>query len=194
MSESDAGEHGRAASRHRAALRLFVAAYPPRNVAEALLARLARLPDSAKRTGAEQVHLTLYFAGDRPSHALGAVCESVMRACAGIGPVRARVKGLVLLPEKTPRLVAAELEECGVLRELHDRLQRRLAGEGRGRGERFLPHMTLARFGPMGAAGWTPESSAESTEFLVPSVALVKSVLRPEGARHIVVQEFPLLG
>src|SRR5690606_23530157 len=62
-------------------LRLFVAAYPPRETAEAMLEalRTLTLPDY-RITPIEQVHLTLQFIGDTPARDLDETIESVRRA------------------------------------------------------------------------------------------------------------------
>ncbi len=66
-------------------LRLFVAVYPPEQVARKLLAALDRLRLPAHRLVApEQVHLTLHFIGDTPVDRLDATRETVHRSTGGL--------------------------------------------------------------------------------------------------------------
>jgi 2'-5' RNA ligase len=92
---------------------------------------------------------------------------------------------IISLPERgTPRLVALEFDAPAPLMEVRRRLVKRLAREARRENpERFLPHMTLLRYG--GSA--RPERIEERVDlggFEVQEIVLVRSVLRPGGAVH----------
>jgi RNA 2',3'-cyclic 3'-phosphodiesterase len=175
-------------------LRLFVAIYPPPAVAETLTAWLSRLnlpPYRATPTG--QVHITLQFIGDTDSAALDDVIESVRRAASGIGVLPLAATALVTLPERGPaRLVAADANGPPPLLELQRRLAQRLARNARERaGDRFRPHMTLARFrSPAPRTG--VNHALDPLPFEVLEVLLMRSVLRPDGAQHDVVERIPL--
>jgi 2'-5' RNA ligase len=176
-------------------LRLFVAAYPPLEVARALLDQLAAMSlRDIRLSPPEQVHLTLQFIGETDTRELSEVRESVERAVAGLAPATVEVTGLISLPERgRARLVAAELEAHPTLLELHRRLAQRLARSARERSaDRFLPHMTLGRF-PAGSSSRAEAPVPRPLRFEVGEAVLVQSILRPEGAEHRSVATFPLI-
>ncbi len=173
-------------------LRLFVAVYPPRDVAERLLASLRGLDLPAHRPCApEQVHLTLQFIGDSPERELPGVIESVERACAGAAPLALLPRRVATLPERGPaRLVAAMLEAPPVLFEVQRRLAQRLARRPGGR-DRFMPHATLCRFLGAGVRARV-DRPIEVGAFVVGEAVLVRSHLREGGAVHEPIRAFPL--
>jgi 2'-5' RNA ligase len=177
--------------------RLFVALYPPPEVAAALLKELAalRLPN-IRPTPVEQLHLTLQFIGDTDPRELDDVCESVERSTSGLAPASIGVTGLISLPERhAPRLVAAELEAHPTLLELHRRLALRLARNAKERSrDRFLPHMTLGRFTSAGGPRVQKVLDAQSLKFDFTEAVLVESVLHPKGAEHRPLFKYALVG
>lgn len=175
-------------------VRLFVAAHPPPEVALAMLEALAALNLPAHRAvPAAQVHLTLQFIGDTEPRRLQDVAESVERSCAGIEAFVLTPLRLIALPQKGPaRLVALETDAPPALLELQRRLAHRLARSVRDRpGDRFLPHLTLARLTTPGAIGPLPDR-LDIPPFPVRRVTLMRSVLLPEGAEHREAAAFPL--
>lgn len=175
-------------------LRLFVAVYPPPEIAGMLLASLTKLDLPAHRLVApEQVHLTLHFIGETPASGVDAIGETVRHAAGGLDSFALAPLQLITLPRRPPaRLVAAETDRPAGLMELQRRLATRLARNPRRRpGDRFRPHLTLCRF-------QTParlpaiELPIDVPPFMVETIALVRSTLRPEGAHHETVQAIDL--
>lgn len=168
-------------------LRLFVAAYPPLDVARELLARLnsLELPRRSKPVALEQVHLTLQFIGDTPAGEMDSTTESVERSAAGLPSFTLNLKELIALPERGPkRLIAAETDAPATLIELHDRLVRRLSRKARDKAsDRFRPHMTLCRFASP-VREFKINAAALSGSFLVDRIALMRSTLWHGGATH----------
>jgi RNA 2',3'-cyclic 3'-phosphodiesterase len=179
---------GRGGETHR----LFIATYPPPDAAARLLGSLDDLELPAHtRTRADQLHLTLLFIGDTPIRQIDSVVESVTRAAAGIGRFNLRPTTLVSLPTgPEPRLVAAEFEPTPPLLEMRRRLVTRLARQARERG-RFTPHMTLCRF-RHGESKRLDPVPLEGPEFGVHRIAVVRSVLLPQGAEHRTIAEVDL--
>lgn len=178
-------------------LRLFVAAYPPPEIAGALLnpARQLDLPPH-RATPLEQLHLTLQFIGDTAPNQLDAVTESVARAASGIPPFTLTPASIITLPARPPsRLAAAATDAPAPLLELVRRLAHRFARRPRrDSSDRFLPHLTLCRFTPP-----LPDLAGRSVPLDVPpfkihDIALMRSVLSAAGARHDLVQRFSLDG
>jgi 2'-5' RNA ligase len=178
-----------------ARLRLFVAVYPPVEVAARLLELLGRVELARHRvTPVEQVHLTVQFVGPTPVRDLDEVKESVARSVSGIATFELRVVRLMSVPPRgRVRLVAAELDQPWGLMEIQRRLATRLARHVRERaGDRFLPHMTLCRFDREGASRDVDVAVEEELPFGVREVRLMKSVLKPQGAEHGLVMAFGL--
>lgn len=181
--------------------RLFVAVYPPVETARRLLDLVKELPalnDGPKfrLTPDRQVHLTLQFIGDRSSHELDEVTESVERSAAGLEAFELEPLKLITLPERGhARLVACETTAPGVLMEIHRRLAHRLARNPRERcGDRFYPHLTLARFGTPAKLRFDEPigDGAGIGSFRVDAVSLMRSILKPSGAEHVEVSRFSL--
>lgn len=173
--------------------RLFIAAYPPLEVAQSLLAaaRLT-LPANAKLVAAEQVHLTLFFIGSVRRIEMDEFVESVDRAASGRGPCQLTFNRLCVLPETgEPRLLAAVGDADGNLLEVQKRLALRLA-RLRPNAERewFLPHLTLARFAP--ASPRLPDAAIDPIAWSIRELRLMDSRLRPSGAIHALVHASPL--
>lgn len=185
-------------SKPSANLRLFVGLYPPREIAEELIASLHRLDLPAHRlTPPEQVHLTLQFIGDTPSRQLDATIESVRRATGGLKGFSLTPLRLITLPNRNrapARLVAAETSAPATLLELQRRLASRLARNVRKRpGDRFLAHITLCRF--RSPKRMPPlEHDLDLPGFAVDQVRLMRSELKPTGAVHHEVIACPLGG
>ncbi|HYE02839.1 MAG TPA: RNA 2',3'-cyclic phosphodiesterase [Phycisphaerales bacterium] len=175
-------------------LRLFVAGYPPIELARELVAALEGLaPEGGRMVPPEQVHLTLRFIGPVRPRELDGVRESIGRAVAGLAPIELTTEALISLPEKGPaRLVAVRTSAPGALLELTARLAQRLGpGGGRRGGAAFLPHMTLCRFG---GGGRRVRAALPARAFTLAHVALVRSQLRPGGAVHAELERFDLAG
>lgn len=174
--------------------RLFIAIYPPIDVAYALLDLLPRpRPPMVRLVPPEQIHLTLLFLGDRSDREQESVRESVKRATAGISPFQMRVSSLALLPNaQASRLVAATTDLPTGLAELQRRLSVRLAKRPRTAQRAYTPHLTIARGSGMGSMGL--EVGMAECAFEAGVVLLVESVLRPMGAEHRVLERFPLEG
>jgi 2'-5' RNA ligase len=174
--------------------RLFVALHPEPAQARRLLAALPALELPPHRpTPEEQVHLTLAFLGEVDERQVEAAAESVERGAAGVRAFELAVQGLAILPEGGPaRLVAALTDGPAALLELQRRLASRLLPKPR-RPQRFLPHLTLARF-PAPLALELPPAPGPWPVLAVTSIALMRSRLRPEGSEHRQVLRVPLAG
>ncbi len=176
-------------------MRLFVAVYPPIELARAWLSRVGAMGGSAaalpehRASPEAQVHLTLRFIGERREQELDEVVESVQRSASGIGVFTLTGLGLITLPRRGPaRLIAIETDTPPPLLELHRRLAVRLARKARkDGGDRFTPHVTLARLREesRGYRLAVPlEGEEERRGFEVREIALMRSVLHATGAEH----------
>ncbi len=182
-------------SRPQKNLRLFIAAYPPIEKSNKLLCGLSilQLPEY-RAVKAEQIHLTLQFIGDVPTKILDETIESVERSAAGLRAFDLTVKGLITLPARGPsRLIAAETDCPATLKELRSRLVTRLARSPRQKAsDRFLPHLTLCRFRNPDK-DVSMNSPLDVPAFAVEQIALMRSTLSNEGAKHHEVAAIKLL-
>ena len=178
-------------------LRLFVALYPPPEVAASLLAALTplTLPDH-RVTPADHVHLTLMFIGDRRAKELREVRESVERSASGLGAFELTPQRLITIPTPSqggpPRLVAATTSSPPALLEIQRRLATRLARPDE-RHKAYLPHITLCRYAHE-ATSDPIDQPITIAPFRVDRVQLMSSFITRAGAKHEVQAQIPLTG
>lgn len=167
-------------------LRLFIAAYPPPEIAGGLALALESLSlPSLRPAPPDQVHMTLLFIGDTDERQLSDVTESMKRAASGVRAMRLSIERLIGLPERGDcRLVAAEASAPPALLELQKRLAQRLVRTKSKREREFLPHLTLGRFPGSGARLRDRVWPVPRVEFQVTDIRLMASVLKPAGAEH----------
>ena len=174
--------------RNSESLRLFVAAYPPMETALALSRALPQeLLPFVRNTAPEQIHLTLLFLGKVMPKELEAVTESIDRSCAGQGAFQLSFEKLTVLPRQRPkRIVVATTNVPSALLEIRSRLTRRLSRQSRERpNDRFLPHLTLARFQQPQAL--VLEEPLSLDPISISEIRLMRSQLMPGGAKHALV-------
>lgn len=171
--------------------RLFVAAHPPPEHAARLAALLEPLDLPPHRpTPIDRIHLTLLFLGDVPVRRIDATIESVGRAAAGLPATTLRPEALTALPRRGPkRTLVLTTDAPAALLEVHRWLVARLARTPR-RDDRWLPHLTLARFAPPIAL--LADRAIDLPPIPIDAVRLMRSRLRPEGAVHEELACFPL--
>jgi 2'-5' RNA ligase len=159
--------------------RLFVAAWPPAEVVEALR-QLARPGHPRLRwTTAEQWHVTLRFFGSTETQPVEAALATidVPAVTARLGPALTRLgRGVLVAPvEGLDELAAVVVDATAEL--------------GRPPGHRrFSGHLTMAR-----SKGRVPTELAGvpvEAEWAVDEVTLVASHLHPHGARYEILHRF----
>jgi len=165
-----------------AEVRLFVALELPEEVRARLWAWSGGLDEIAwRRVPPERLHVTLAFLGERPSSDVAAIAAVLEGCAAGAGPVALRCAGVVALPRRRPRVVAAELEDAGgALESLQRAVGEGLVAAGVYEPERrpFLAHVTVGRSRRHGGGG--PEALGDpACAFEAPAVTLFSS--RPDG-------------
>ncbi len=126
-------------------MRTFLALPLPPAATGAIEALQSDLP-AGRAVPAENLHLTLAFLGDRTEAELEAAHEALLTLRARAFTLR--LTGLGTLGGRSPALLHLSAEADPALTDLHGRIRSRLHGAGlmlpR---ERFLPHVTIARFG-----------------------------------------------
>jgi len=173
--------------------RAFVAIRPPPEVLDAIEARTAAVVMRGGRpTAREHWHLTLRFLGDAVE--IAEVEAAFAREPLALGAGEVGLGGADALGNRRRARILALLLHEGVqwVRALAVEIERRLAPLGYGRDLRepaFVPHLTLARFREptdlrrlCAAIGPEPAGPVWRVE----EVVLYESVLRPQGAQHVV--------
>ncbi len=190
---------------HPPAIRAFVAA----NLDPDLRDRIARIQERLRESRAdvawvrpENLHLTLKFLGQVEEAAFGAVAGAIGLVAAAHAPFRLTFSGLGAFPQpRTARVVWVGVGEgAGGLAELHAELEAGLEPLGFQREARpFTSHLTLGRVRGPGrreqlAAAVTSMVPEPLGEMRLDRIDLMRSELRPEGARYSVLRTFPLEG
>lgn len=183
-------------------MRLFVAVIPPRQFREELAMRLDRIRDRARIAWIppENWHITLAFLGDWPAPQATALVESLRDAIRGHQHVVVKPGAVDGFPtRRRPRVLFLHLSGGDALTELAASVRAAAAAsgpDGHHDDKDFRPHLTLARIKrplprseltvlqELDLGSWAP--------FLVDTVSLVASELRPAGARYNVQAEFAL--
>ena len=182
--------------------RMFVAVIPSESVIEDLEAFIAprRGEVPFRWTQPEQWHLTLAFSGDVPDRSYDDLVDRLGRAARKRSPVVARIAG----GGAFPNIARAKILYAGVETDVEE--MRRMATGARAAvaksgaevdGQRFRPHLTLARIGrPVEASRFVRLLDAYAgPSWTVDELALVASFLGQgprNRARHEVVETFSL--
>ena len=161
-----------------------------------------RLPDSLRWARPEQLHLTLQFLGELDADVLPEAGAWLAEACRPHRPFTLSLAGLGFFPNpRRPRVLWVGLgEEVSQLLRLQSDVSKALARFGNHREKRaFQPHLTLARVRPgsrVDPGSW-PDASAlggpRPVSWIVREVHLMRSELRPAGARYTILRSVPFV-
>jgi len=191
-------------------MRMFVAAVPPPSALEHLEEFLSVRRDAAafRWTVREQWHVTLAFLADVPDRSYDDLLERLARAARKRRRMSAAIAGGGAFPNVgRARVVwagvdvdAAGIDGAEELRRLATGCRAAASKAGiEVAGERFKPHVTLARVGrPVEVTPWVRLLDAyRGPEFPIDEISLIASHLG-EGPRkrprYEVVEKFPLAG
>lgn len=149
---------------------------------------LERIPKS--------LHLTLRFLGNVPEGLVTAVADALAGA-SGPPSFELRLGPLGVFKRRGGTVLWAGIAPSGELAELKNKLDRALAplplASAAKRPGAFAPHVTLARLKPKGPPPpANPGGRKPEWAFTPGSFGLFSSLLRPEGALHSLLREYPL--
>lgn len=189
-------------------MRAFLASRLP----DALRAQLARqietltefVPaESVRWVPAENIHLTLKFLGEISSEEAQLLVDRAGPIAAGSQPIELKASGLGVFPNpKRPNVIWVGVGGADEgLAALQGELESSLAAAGFDRERRdFHPHLTLGRT-RRGLSRSTMKSLADGLSragvgdlghWRVETLALMRSELRPDGARYSLVAQLPM--
>ena len=151
----------------------------------------------------EGIHLTLKFLGNVPEVDIKPLVAGLSQALAGSRPFRLRLSGAGAFPNSgRPRVLWVGFEgDLPALSEVQGKIEDALEGLGYARERReFSPHLTVARIGDRASVADRRRAAeallsapiGPSAEFAVEGVSLMRSILRPEGARYLRLAIVPL--
>jgi 2'-5' RNA ligase len=171
-------------------MRMFVAAVPPPGVLEDLEEFLSVRREAAafRWTVPDQWHVTLAFLADVPDRAYDDLVERLSRAARKRHPMRATVAGGGAFPNVGRAKVlwaGVELDDAEELRRLATGCRAAASKAGiEVAGERFKPHVTVARTGhPVEATAWVRVLDAyRGPSYQLDEISLIASHLG-EGPR-----------
>lgn len=169
-------------------MRLFVVAFLPEEAQRDICAYARSLEGTlagVRWEPREKLHVTVRFLGEVAESDVSGLSKDIGKSVCGSGEVESEFSRLRLFPgPKNPRVVAVGLSCGSGFRSLFERVEDALAGKGFGRTKgKFVPHVTVGRVGGRfgGARG---VSGPGRKKFLIRSVGLVASELRPGGSLY----------
>jgi len=190
-------------------IRLFVAVFPPTEIAQRLAEAARALagslsPRAVAWTRAEHIHLTLNFLGNVERRKVEEFQRAVEAACRRVGPIHLRARGLGCFPSPArARIIWAGLGGAGAaVVGLKGTLDECLAPLGYVPDARpFEPHLTIGRVKLLNGGDRRHLSAtlpqwreADFGAWTVERVDLMQSLLSPGGAEYALVQSFLLPG
>jgi 2'-5' RNA ligase len=174
--------------------RLFVAIAMPAEIAESLDRMAHGFPD-ARWTDLEDLHLTLRFIGEVEQSTFYNLGE--LLAGVSLAPFELELRGVGLFPPRGPlRQLWVGVTSNPDLMRLRRRIDACLAEAGvPAERRKFVPHVTLARFRQPPpearlAAYLQRHSLVRLPPFPVDSFGLYSSILRSDGAEHLLEAEY----
>lgn len=179
-------------------MRAFIAIEIPQTIRSQLAVTQFLLP-IARPLPVENFHLTLVFLGNQTEDLLEELHIALDQITAP--PLALQIDGLGVFGGDKPRTVHATFRPDPALSRLQARIARAadMAGITRDT-RRFTPHVTLGRFAPgEGSAPALARAISQIGALQIPPFtashfALMRSILRPDGAVHDELARYPLHG
>ena len=179
-------------------IRAFIAIPIPETTRSQLAVTQFLLP-IARPLPVENFHLTLVFLGEQTEDRLEELHIALEQITAP--PVVLQIEGLGVFGGDKPRIVHATIRPDPPLTRLQARIARAADMCGIARDtRRFTPHVTLGRFAP--GEGSAPAlaraigqiGALQIAPFTAGHFAMMRSILRPDGAVHDELARYPLTG
>jgi RNA 2',3'-cyclic 3'-phosphodiesterase len=184
--------------------RVFVAIELPHKVRARLAEHIQTLRDSvldarASWSREDNLHLTLKFLGDIPVASVEQLSVAASIVTTRVEPFEIVVEGCGAFPLRgQPRVLWIGIDDpSGKLSEFSRALEDECANAGFARDSRtFHPHLTIARLrqphGSRQLAARHKEVGFNREAISISELALIRSELRSEGARHTVISRHEL--
>lgn len=183
-----------------AILRLFWGIALPNDIKKRLLALKKDFPPdlnkNIKWVEADNLHVTLYFAGLQPEATMHIFRDCTRKAAAQLTPFNITIKGVGKFPSRAnPRVIWAGITNGRLqLQKLHTLLKGEMEAGGYTEVSRtYAPHVTLGRVRSDTAAIAVDDFLQQKKgifigDFSVTAIMLYKSVLTPKGSIYTCLQ------
>lgn len=179
-------------------MRLFVSIPLPQEVRNTIARAQNELPhESARPTGEEGLHATLFFLGEASEEKLPAIREALRTAAAGVGKIPCEMEGIGAFPNtRFPRVVFASGKAEGALL-LATRVRDALRPLGFSEDKPFSFHVTICRARERAKPGafaefFSAHSQDKFGSFSIDGFDLMQSTLTPQGPKYTLVERFAL--
>ncbi len=147
----------------------------------------------------EQIHVTLKFFGDTPGSRIPDIETAVKRALSGYQPFTIQLKNVRMFGSRyKPQVIWIGMEDGGILKKMFYSVRENLEKAGFvGDRQNFVPHLTMGRIKTIDNLQKFQSVLADFADYeaetlTVKEFALYESILRPEGALHILLKKFIL--
>lgn len=185
-------------------LRCFTAIEIP----ETVKISIAYISDSLKKSGAdvkwiadENIHITLQFLGETEESLIPEIKEALYKILAPYSLFYIKIGDVGCFPSaRRPRIIWVGIEDSQSLINLYKNIASEMVKFGYQKEERgFTPHLTIGRVKSNRNMGELLKRLEEFTvtdfpAFEVQNIRLMKSELKPSGAKHYCLAEIPIGG
>lgn len=178
-------------------IRSFIAVEIPnavRNEVAKIIDNFSQANYPVRWVNKENLHLTLIFLGEIQKDFLDKVNKALGEATKNCRPFEMNLNGIGAFPsQRTPRIIWIGVKQGqNEIIELQANVERPLVKIGyKPEAKKFHPHLTIGRVkGFLKDASQIFETNYSSPPFLIKSIVLFKSTLRPEGPIYEKLGEF----
>ncbi len=186
------------------ALRCFIAIEIPETIRRSIDDSIAVLKKSGaevKWVACENIHLTLQFLGETEEALIPKIKEALDKILSPCLPFYIRISNVGCFPDgRRPRVIWVGVEESQPLIKLYKDIADAMEGLGYKKEERnFTPHVTIGRVKstrnmPELSRRLEEVRSIRFSDFEVRNITLMKSELKPSGAKYYSLAEIPFGG
>ncbi len=185
-------------------LRCFIAIEIPETIKKSVL----DIIDSLRKSGAdvkwvsdENIHITLQFLGETEESLIPDIKGALYKILATYSPFYIKIAKVGCFPSgRRPRVIWVGIEDSQSLINLYKDIASEMVKFGYQKEERgFTPHLTIGRVKSNRNMGELLKRLEEFTvtdfpAFEVQNIRLMKSELKPSGAKHYCLAEIPIGG
>ncbi len=185
-------------------LRCFIAIEIPETIRKSIADIIDSLKKSAsdvKWVSAENIHITLQFLGETEDSLIPDIKEALYKILAPYSPFYIKIAGVGCFPSgRRPRVIWVGIEESQSLTDLYKDIASEMVKFGYRKEERgFTPHVTIGRVKSNRNVGEMLRRLEEFKvtdfpDFEVQKIKLMKSELKPSGAKYYSLAEIPIGG
>jgi 2'-5' RNA ligase len=177
-------------------LRTFIAALIPEEIRLEMKKYITEIKphwEGVKWENYEKLHVTLKFLGEVEESKIERIKSALEESLRICSPFKMAISGFGGFPNlQNPRVLFIGLSENPELLALQSEIEEKLEWLVRKEGRAFVSHVTIGRIkGRSRSKG--PFPTPTSSSFFISEIALMKSVLHPEGSKYNPISIFRLV-